>query len=93
MDAQTRRTVFVVPILAWACLLAGVAFNSWYARLAGAPYKAGVTAFVEGTLLAVVILVDMRVIRGPAVIRLAAAIGFAWLGFFFVLALADYFTR
>jgi hypothetical protein len=27
------------------------------------------------------------------VIRAAAAIGFAWLGFFFVLALADYFTR
>ena len=93
MDPRTRRTVFLVPILAWAGLIAGVIFNSVYARIPGAPWKAGVTAFVEGILLSVVILVDMRVIHGPAVIRLAAAIGFAWLGFFFVLALADYFTR
>jgi hypothetical protein len=93
MDPKIRRTVFIVPVLAWACLLVGVAFNSWYGRRPGAPYKAGVTAFVEGLMLALVVLVDMRVIRGPALIRLAAAIGFAWLGFFFVLALADYFTR
>jgi hypothetical protein len=93
MDRETRRTVFIVPTLAWAGLIAGVIFNYGYARIPGAPWKAGVTAFVEGILLAVVILVDMRVIRGPAVVRGAAAIGFAWLGFFFVLALADYFTR
>lgn len=93
MDRETRRTVFLVPILAWACVIAGVVFNYCYARIPGAPYKAGVTAFVEGILLSVVILVDMRVIRGPAVIRVTAAIGFAWLGFFFVITLADYFTR
>jgi hypothetical protein len=93
MDRETRRTVFIVPILAWVFVIAGVIFNYFYARIPGAPYKAGVTAFVQGILLAVVILVDMRVIRGPAIIRLAAAVGFAWLGFFFVITLADYFTR
>jgi hypothetical protein len=93
MDHETRRTVFLVPLLAWGFLIAGVIFNYVYARIPGAPWKAGLTTFVGGILLTVVILVDMRVIRGPVVIRLAAAIGFAWLGFFFVLALADYFTR
>lgn len=93
MDRETRRTVFIVPIVAWAAVIAGVIFNYCYARIPGAPWKAGVTVFVEGILLAVVILIDMRVIKGPAVVRLAAALGFAWLGFFFVLALADYFTR
>lgn len=93
MDRKTRQTVFIVPILAWACLVVGVIFNFLYARIPGAPWKAGVTVFVEGLLLALVILVDMRVARGPPVIRLAAAVGFAWLGFFFVISLADYFTR
>jgi hypothetical protein len=93
MDRETRRTVFLAPVVTWAGLIAGVIFNYVYARIPGAPWKAGVTVFVQGILLVLVILVDMRVIRGPAVVRGAAAIGFAWLGFFFVLALADYFTR
>jgi hypothetical protein len=93
MDRETGRTVFLVPVVTWAGLIAGVIFNHVYARIPGAPWQAGVTVFVQGILLVLVILVDMRVIRGPAVVRGAAAIGFAWLGFFFVLALADYFTR
>lgn len=93
MDRNTRRTVFIVPILAWAGLILAVIFNYLYARIPGAPWKAGVTVFVAGAQLALVILVDMRVARGPALIRLAAAVGFAWLGFFFVITLADYFTR
>ena len=35
MDRETRRTVFIVPILAWAGVIAGVVFNYGYARIPG----------------------------------------------------------
>jgi hypothetical protein len=93
MDAKTRRTVFIVPLLAWAGLLVATGFNVVYARLPGAPGKPGVTAFVALVMLVVVVVIDMRVARSPWVVRLAALLGFTWLGLFFVLSLADYFTR
>jgi hypothetical protein len=93
MDAKTRKTVFVVPLLTWAGLLAATAFNFIYARIPGAPGKPGVTALVAFAMLAAVVVIDMRIDRSPWVVRLTALLGFAWLGFFFVLTLADYFTR
>lgn len=93
MDDKTRKTVFVTPLLALAGLLAAGAFNFVYARIPGAPGKPGVTALVAFGMLFVVVWIDMRVARSPAVVRMAALLGFAWLGFFFVLTLADYFTR
>jgi hypothetical protein len=93
MDRQTRRTVFVIPLLAWAALLAGLAVNFAYARMPGAPMKAEVRLFVAGLMLLGVLWIDMRLVRAAGLVRLAALIGFAWLGIFFVLWLADELTR
>ena len=93
MDDRTRRTVFVVPLLAWAGTLAAAAFNFGYARIPGAPIKPGVGILTAAAMLLAVGLIDMRVARSPTVVRLTALLGFVWLGFFFVITLADYFTR
>jgi cytochrome c oxidase subunit 4 len=93
MDVKTRRTVFMVPLIAWAGLLAGLAFNFAYARIPHAPMKAQVNLLVAALMLLGVLVVDMRLARASALVRLAALIGFVWLGFFFVLWLADELTR
>jgi hypothetical protein len=85
MDRETRKTVFIVPLLAWAALLAGLAFNFVYARIPHAPMKGQVNILVAGLMLIGVLWIDMRLIRAAPLIRLAALIGFVWLGFFFVL--------
>jgi hypothetical protein len=93
MDAETRRTVFLVPLVAWAALLAGLAFNFVYARIPHAPMKTEVSLLVAALMLLGVLAIDMRLITSTVLTRLAALIGFVWLGFFFVLWLADELTR
>ena len=48
---------------------------------------------VAALMLFGVLWIDMRLTRAIALVRLAALIGFVWLGFFFVLWLADELTR
>jgi cytochrome c oxidase subunit 4 len=80
-------------VLTWVCLLGLLMATLVLAYVPMGPFNL-VTGLVISTIKTVLVAVlFMKLLRGPLMIRVAAAAGLFWLSFLFVLSATDYLTR
>ena len=88
-----RREILLGPLLIWALLVTLGAASLAYALLAGTPAKPIVALVIVGAQASLVIGGLMRLGRASALVRMTALVALVWLGFLFLLAFADLWTR
>jgi cytochrome c oxidase subunit IV len=84
-----RRTI----LIAWAALVLLLAATTGGAYLPLGAYNLALALAIGVAKAAIVLVIFMRLGRGPALARVFAAAGFFWLGILLWLALDDYVTR
>lgn len=92
MKRETRH-VLIKPLLVWIGLLLLLGLTFAYAYLPGVPMKAEAGLLVAFAKAALIAIIFMQLGEASALVRLAAAAGFAWLSLLFLLSFADLLTR
>jgi cytochrome c oxidase subunit 4 len=74
-------------------LLALLGLTIVAARFNLGPFNTAVALSISAAKAALILLFFMNLRRASGLLRLAAAVGFFWLGILLTLTLSDYFTR